>query len=174
MVRIVILCGWRGSGKDTVAEYLVKNNNYMRLAFADELKQELSNKYSIPLFYFNDRTLKEKKLPGIEKSPRELCIEYGENIKKIIPEYWVNKVIQKINKKMKEDQNSKFVISDCRFPIELLTLKGNYDCVSYWIDRFEKPPSQDLTELSIEKKFCDYVIKNNKTKEELYKEIEKM
>jgi hypothetical protein len=36
---IIGLCGQAGVGKDTVADFLVKNNNFVKVAFADPLKR---------------------------------------------------------------------------------------------------------------------------------------
>jgi hypothetical protein len=45
---IIGLCGLKGSGKDTVAAYLVKQHGYERRAFADPLKKSVANLFGIP------------------------------------------------------------------------------------------------------------------------------
>jgi len=35
---IIGICGLIGSGKDTIADYLVKEHNFIKLSFADKLK----------------------------------------------------------------------------------------------------------------------------------------
>ncbi len=60
--KCILVTGCAGSGKDTVANYLIKKYGYKKFAFADPLK-----KISLILFnlqrdlsYYNDRRRKEK------------------------------------------------------------------------------------------------------------------
>jgi hypothetical protein len=57
---IIALGGKKRSGKDTVADILVKKCGYSKVAFADPLKELCSRVFSIPMRYFNDDDLKEK------------------------------------------------------------------------------------------------------------------
>ena len=45
---IIGLCGFKGSGKDTVAAYLVKNHEFERRAFADPMKRSIAALFDIP------------------------------------------------------------------------------------------------------------------------------
>lgn len=45
---IIGLCGMKGSGKDTVAAYLVKEHGFERRAFADSLKKSVAALFNIP------------------------------------------------------------------------------------------------------------------------------
>jgi len=63
MCKIVAFFGEAGSGKDTLTNSLVKNYDFKRFAFSDELKRILSITYSIPIRYFNDRKLKDDSFP---------------------------------------------------------------------------------------------------------------
>lgn len=63
MSKLVIgLSGWKGSGKDMVADYLIKEAGFVRLSFADPLKEMTSKEFNVPLNYFYDRNLKESPL----------------------------------------------------------------------------------------------------------------
>lgn len=44
---LIGLCGYKGSGKDTAAAYLVKNHGYERRAFADPLKKHVAALFGI-------------------------------------------------------------------------------------------------------------------------------
>jgi hypothetical protein len=44
-MKIVAVSGWKFSGKDTVAKYLIDNNGYSRVAFADTLKYMVEDQY---------------------------------------------------------------------------------------------------------------------------------
>ena len=175
MKKVILLCGWKGSGKDTIANYLTKKHNYKRFAFADSLKDEISNDYNIKRELFDCRKSKEKKIfiPKLNDyfSPRELCITIGQERKKFDEYYWVNKVVKDINC----SKNVKCVISDCRFPIELNRFKlSNFNCISIWVNRFDKNNSSDITETSLSYTNCDYFINNKNDFSTLYVEIEKI
>lgn len=57
--KIIAFFGEANSGKDTLAKILVKDYDFERMAFADELKKILSLTYSIPIRYFHERKLKD-------------------------------------------------------------------------------------------------------------------
>src|SRR5215469_8326518 len=48
---LIGLTGLKGSGKDTVAAYLVKEHNYERRAFADPLKKSVAGLFDIPFHH---------------------------------------------------------------------------------------------------------------------------
>lgn len=64
MSKIVIgLSGYKGSGKDMVADYLVESGwKFERLSFADPLKEMCAVEYNIPINFFYDRDKKETPL----------------------------------------------------------------------------------------------------------------
>jgi len=56
--RIIGIHGLPGAGKDSIADYLRSKYEYGKLAFADELKHELSVAFQVSPMYFNSRELK--------------------------------------------------------------------------------------------------------------------
>ena len=54
-MKIIGLCGEKGSGKDTICEFLSKIYNVKRVAFADPLKESLKD-----LFLWNDDNIKKR------------------------------------------------------------------------------------------------------------------
>ena len=58
-MKIVALSGWKGSGKDMIADYLVKHHGFEKLSFASVLKDMTAIQYNIPRNHFDDRDLKE-------------------------------------------------------------------------------------------------------------------
>jgi hypothetical protein len=58
-MKIVAISGWKGSGKDTVADFLIRTYGFKRLSFADELKDMAASQYGIPRTHFDDRDYKE-------------------------------------------------------------------------------------------------------------------
>lgn len=178
---LLLLLGYAGAGKDEFANWLVKNKGFVRMAFADELKQELSDKYSIPLEYFHNRELKEKPFPEFllkrihdllpmsstcrtsQITPRMLCIEHGKYRRSQDINYWV----KKIKSKIKDDMN--VVISDCGYHNEQEQLR---DGIKIWIERSNLKIIEDGRD--IRKLDCEIVLSNHLDRfdgEYLYKQL---
>ncbi len=47
-LNLIGLTGPAGSGKDTVADFLVARHGYTKLAFADKLRAEICDAYNVP------------------------------------------------------------------------------------------------------------------------------
>jgi hypothetical protein len=59
---LIGLAGYAGSGKDTAADYLVHTHGFIKLAFADPLREEVANAWRINpagQHIFSERSLKE-------------------------------------------------------------------------------------------------------------------
>lgn len=65
--NLIGLVGRAGAGKDTVADRLVKEHGYVRVAFADKLKIVVAEAFDVPLNFFNDRDKKNEPHPNICK-----------------------------------------------------------------------------------------------------------
>lgn len=63
MLRLIGLDGDKGTGKDTLAEVLIKRFGFKRLAFAQPLKDILSEVFLLSPDSFEDRILKEEIFP---------------------------------------------------------------------------------------------------------------
>jgi len=59
---IIGLCGFASAGKDTVADYLVKHAGFTKLAFADALRQEVSEAFHVEPLALRRREMKETPL----------------------------------------------------------------------------------------------------------------
>lgn len=110
---IVLVCGYRRTGKDTLYQKLSgqtdkyrwniyqspekdpiifpKDGKYSQVAFADELKKEASQKYGIPLFV-EDSEKDVSKFVHYESgelvSARDIYIEWGKIQRQNDPNYW--------------------------------------------------------------------------------------
>ncbi len=120
---IVLLTGWSESGKDTVADILVKNHGFTKYAFADPLKDLCSSLYGFPREMAN--THEGKRTPWTvgykTKTIRELLIETGSvERSRFGKDIYAREIITKL----KSDGNSKVVISDLRYMTELTTLRN--------------------------------------------------
>ncbi len=99
----LILIGKAGSGKDTVADYLVKKYGFVRYAFADKIRD-------IVIDLFPDEVVKGK--------PRRLLQTIGTSMRQLDPDVWARYLVHRIEK----EKPSLFVVSDCRYPNELKML----------------------------------------------------
>ena len=134
-MRVVGICGFSGSGKDTMANYLIKNYGFKKLSFASVLKDAVS-------FIFGwDRIMLEGLTPEHRKWrctvdtwwSKELDIanftpifalqNIGTEIMRthIHNDIWVLSIKRHLSKHVGTDNN--FVITDCRFNNEINMLK---------------------------------------------------
>lgn len=144
---IIGVCGWIGSGKDTVADYLVNFHEFRRISFAGALKDSVSAVFGW------DRTL----LEGRTKESREWrdCVDHWWAERLSMPtltprwvlQYWGTEVCRKsfhndiwiasIENKLRNSKDN-IVISDCRFPNEIEAIK-KLDGKIVWVKRGENP-----------------------------------
>lgn len=164
---LIVLCGYKGSGKDTVGEWLVENHGYTRLAFADAVKDTSANVLGLERSLFYDLETKDKLLEEYNKTPRDITIIVGQTFKQISDNIWAKRVTDQIQNEWKVEPQKKFVITDCRFPVELNTTK-KLGGKSLWINRFDKPSSTDVSETSMHKELCDHIIENTGDKTTLF------
>ena len=70
-MKIIALSGWKRSGKDTVAQYLIEVYGAERMGFADPLKDAVAREYGIDRSSIDDPALKEAPLLTMPVSPRD-------------------------------------------------------------------------------------------------------
>ena len=129
---IIGICGFIGSGKDTIADYLTNFHGYRRESFATSLKDAVSAVFGW------DRTM----LEGRTKSAREWREQVDPwwadrlNMPNLTPrwvlQYWGTEVCRKgfhddmwiasLENKLRNSKDD-IVISDCRFPNEIKSIK---------------------------------------------------
>jgi hypothetical protein len=130
---IIGICGFIGSGKDTIADYLVNLHHFRRESFANTLKDAVAQVFGW------DRTM----LEGRTKQAREWREQVDPwwaqrlNIPHLTPRYilqqWGTEVCRKnfhddiwiasLENKLRNSQDD-VVISDCRFPNEIKAIKA--------------------------------------------------
>jgi hypothetical protein len=59
-MKVIAISGWKGSGKDLSAEYLVENHGFKRVSFADPLKDSVALEYGITREWLDDPKMKER------------------------------------------------------------------------------------------------------------------
>lgn len=168
MTKIIMMSGWAGSGKDTTADYLVQNKGYIRMAFADALKDTVAKTRNIPREWMNTHEGKVRVVNG--KTVREYLIEDGQEAREKDPAVWVKVVAENI-KTLPND--SCIVISDWRLPNEYTILKELFDnVVRVRVNRFKEPPINDYTEIALDKEPFELVLENTGTREEFIRVLD--
>lgn len=71
MKKLVMVSGWKNSGKDTCAEFLIEKYGFKRVAFADPLKDQVAEQFDIPRQWLDDRKLKEAPLLKYPANPKD-------------------------------------------------------------------------------------------------------
>lgn len=133
-MKIIGLCGFAGSGKSTIAEYLVEYHDFIRLSFAQSLKDVTAAAFGWPRQRLEgasslDREWRETADPfwseqlGRPFSPRIAFQYIGTDIFRahIHPDFWVYTLITRINQL---PVNSRIIIDDVRFVNERNALHG--------------------------------------------------
>jgi hypothetical protein len=170
--RIIGLTGLAGSGKDTVRNILVQEQDFCGLAFADHIREMLRALIGgarLNTDFIHERHLKELPIPGIGVSYRHLAQTLGtEWGRSIAPDLWI-KLTESTISNMASQGERRFVISDVRFLNEAQWLKESGGEV--W--RIDRPGISSVRDHESERQVSqiqpDRVILNNGTIEDLWK-----
>lgn len=80
-MKVIAISGWKRSGKDTIAEQLIKEHDFKRVAFADPLKDSVASEYDILRSHCDDPAFKEKPILHLPLNPRDA---FGLGVAKLI------------------------------------------------------------------------------------------
>lgn len=173
---IIGLAGYAQSGKDTVAEHLIKNYGYRRVAFADQLRQALYNlnplvtiadMVNVPLQSAVDGLGWESvKLdsPDVRRLLQRMGTEVGRQMWG--EDFWVKQAMKNVSK------FDNVVFTDVRYPNENKAIINSGGTV--W--RIERPGigpvNNHASETAMDSINVNKTIVNNSTKEDLYATID--
>jgi hypothetical protein len=198
--KIIGICGFIGSGKDTAADYLVNFHGFKRESFASTLKDACAAVFGWDRDLLEGRTnearvWREQKDQwwserlGMEITPRWILQCWGTEVcrRAFHDDIWIASLENKL--RVSKDN---IVISDCRFPNEITALR-NQGAKIIWIQRGIIPHWYDIASLAnrgdhkarswLEKEKIhaseyswagttfDYEINNNGTIEQLYSQL---
>jgi len=140
---IIGICGFIGSGKDTVADYLVNFHEFRRESFASTLKDAVSAIFGWDRILLEGRTKEARewreqvdpwwseKLGMPNLTPRWILQYWGTEVcrRGFHDDIWIASLENKL-------RNSKdnVVISDCRFPNEIDAIKRANGKI-FWVQR---------------------------------------
>ena len=129
---IIGVCGFIGSGKDTIADYLTNFHGFRRESFANSLKDAVAQVFGW------DRTMLEGRTKQAREWREQVDAWWAErlNMPNLTPrwvlQYWGTEVCRKafhddiwiasLENKLRNSKDD-IVISDCRFPNEIKSIK---------------------------------------------------
>lgn len=195
---IIGICGFIGSGKDTVADYLVNFHEFRRESFASTLKDAVSAVFGW------DRTLLEGRTKEAREWREQVDTWWAERLDmptltpRWVLQYWGTEVCRKafhddiwiasLENKLRNSKDN-VVISDCRFPNEIASIRNAGGHI-IWVQRGELPEWYNIAieansghnwavqELKMRKIHAsetawvgtefDHIIDNNRTIDDLY------
>jgi len=115
--NLIFLLGLAGSGKDTVGQFLANKHNYVRVAFADALKEEVAKIENINVQALHTQG-------SVKELYRPKLIEYAEKKRQISPLYWLEKAFEPYRHSGLSHKgfypNQNLVVTDCRRGAEIL------------------------------------------------------
>ena len=148
---IIGICGFIGSGKDTIADYLVNVQHFRRMSFAATLKDAVSSVFGWDRELLEGRTTAARdwreqtdawwsdKL-GMPITPRWVLQQWGTEVcrKSFHNDIWIVSLENRLRQ-----STDNIVISDCRFPNEVKAIKNAGGKV-IWIQRGALPVWYDI------------------------------
>lgn len=166
---LIGLTGYKGSGKDTVADRLVAKHGFVKIAFADPIREMLRAGFALKDRHFNED--KETVIPWLGVSPRYLMqtlgTEWGRQ--QIRVDIWVRYMTQRL--RYAREHELDVVISDVRFPNEEALVHA-FDGIVIRIVRGEPEEDGHISELSTGGVIEDKLLFNLDTLERLYEEVD--
>ena len=130
---IIGVCGFIGSGKDTIADYLVNIHQFRRESFANTLKDAVAQVFGWDRDMLEGRTRQSrewreqvdpwwaKRLNMPNLTPRWILQYWGTEVcrRAFHDDIWIAALENKLR-----NSNDDIVISDCRFPNEINSIKA--------------------------------------------------
>jgi hypothetical protein len=195
---LIGICGFQSSGKDTIADYLIKEHGFIKMSFASKLKDIIAIMFGWPrdklegltkedrewreqVDYWWSKTLKMPQL-----TPRYVMQYFATDLfrNKFHPDIWVKIVENELNKLLEQGTNQNIVISDCRFENEInmiIRLGGKiiqvYRDPPYWFHKYRQGENPNeiryihRSEIEWIRCYRDYDVENDGTIEELHQKI---
>lgn len=169
-------------GKDTFAEMLqisLEELGYdvYKISFVHLMKEmaaELFGVYGLRSAYHYEvnPNHKDRLLDGIVRTPRQIWIEFGNSMRDIYPDIWVDKLMEHIQSVQTHNRLNRrgpiaIVITDVRYPNEAAAVKTEGGTLIR-IDRPDIPRSDDVADCALDGfDGWDYGVVNDGTLEKL-------
>ena len=199
---IIGVCGFIGSGKDTIADYLVNVHGFRRESFANTLKDAVAAVFGWDRVMLEGRTKEAREwreqvdtwwaerlnIPNL--TPRWVLQQWGTEVcrKGFHDDIWIASVENKLRR-----SKDNIVISDCRFPNEIASIKNAGGSIvrvdrgiqPHWYDvavqankgvesasKWLKEEKIHASETAWVGTKFDYILDNNSTLDSLFNQVE--
>lgn len=159
---IIGLVGKKGSGKDTVADYLVSKRKFTKKAFADPLKKVIQQLFLVNPEQLSDPVKKEECDSRWNLSPRQMMQMVGTNMVRdqLGTDFWIQHM------EFSYSDDSDVVISDVRFQNEADWVEKKGGILIRIQNPISSPNHQDshISEIELEKIKTQFTIYNDKSR----------
>jgi hypothetical protein len=193
-MKLIGLAGRAGSGKDTVADYLVAHHRFVKRGFTDALYEEVAEAFGVTVEWLRDRTRKEipqqdlalgncrdiefvmlvLPVPDEEgfqepRSPRWILQQWGTEYRRgQDPDYWVRQVYDFCRANPDRD----IAIPDVRFDNEASMVRSLGGAILVVSRPQVEAVLQHESEKGISHMFNDYMVYNGGVIRELHDRID--
>ena len=189
---VIGICGLISSGKDTIADYLIKEHNFHKISFADKLKDSVATMFSWDRELLDGKTVESREWRetvdtywtneiGREITPRLVLQLFGTECMRngFYDGIWVSLT----KKKILDNPDTNYVIPDTRFPNEakmLYEINGEVWRVKRgkdpaWFSEYQElgvePTNQHPSEWAWAQTKFKHIIDNNGTIDELKSQV---
>lgn len=172
---ILGLTGYASSGKDTVADYLVANYGFTKIAYADKLKEFLMRQNPTVMIGDDEHELAtfvaESSWDTAKQNVevRALLQRTGEGAKLALGDsVWLNALLLAISQSGYTPENGKIVIPDVRYPNEITPVQTMWRVTREGVGPVNGHPSESYV-MEIP---ASQTITNDGTLEELYRQVD--
>ena len=181
MHKVIAVYGYKRSGKDTIADFMVKKYNYEKICIAEPLKEVCKILFDLSDDMLNGSSKEEPLQKWHGKTPRQLLQFMGTEVmqykmREFMPEcnrnFWIDKICHKI----KSNPNQKFIIPDLRFMHEFDALEKQIGKENIMFINVIKPDLDENdtheSEFDWKKINTPHKIYNSNTIDHLYTELD--
>jgi hypothetical protein len=174
-VEVIGVSGWARAGKDTIADHLVLNHGYMKMSFADPMREALVNLN--PYIYIGGHVthlspavdrIGWEDLKGLSPDIRPMLQRFGTEVGREMwgENFWVDAAIDRIG------DGGKVVFADVRFPNEADAIKALGGEVWRVSREGFGPANSHISEHAMDNYTFDSFVENDGTLDELYAKVE--
>lgn len=173
---IIGLSGYAQTGKDTIADYLIKNYGFTRVSFADPIRKalyklnpsiRLGESYGASLAHAVD-TMGWETLKSLSPDARKLLQRLGTEVGRSMfgDSFWVDMAMEKAR------SHDKVVFTDVRYPNELQAILDASGTVWRVVKNNVGAVNRHASETALDHYQFQHIIFNNDTIESLYESID--
>ena len=175
-MTLLALCGYARVGKDTVADFLVREHGFTKVSFATPLKAILHDLNPVVSPNPSETGVQRlatlisafgwdgaKTVPEVRRLLQRLGVAVREHID---PDLWVHRAM--------EDVTDRCVISDTRFANEVAAMKDQGGCLVRVVRPGVTAVNEHVSETAIDDIVEDFRLINDGTIDDLYHAAEEM